>query len=210
MPVRGREGQAMNTIDTLDELEALYGAPRESSLSKVQSELTPCYQSWIEASKFLVLVTVGKDGTDGSPRGDDGPVVRIADRKTILLPDWWGNNRLDSLRNIVTDGRVSLMFMVPGSTIVVRVNGTAVVSADNALTFSFEKNGKVPKSVTVVTVGEVYFQCAKALMRSALWSEGDRSAGLPTMGDFKREITEGFDARAFDEGFPDYARERMW
>ena len=200
----------MKTIDTLEELEALYGGPGESSLSKVQSELTPCYQAWIEASKFLVLVTVGKDGTDGSPRGDDGPVVRIADSKTLLLPDWWGNNRLDSLRNIVTDGRVSLMFMVPGSTTVVRVNGAAVVSGDDALTSSFEKKGKRPKTVTVVTIGEVYFQCAKALMRSALWSEGDRSAGLPTAGDFIREFTEGFDARGYDDGYGDYAKDRMW
>jgi predicted pyridoxine 5'-phosphate oxidase superfamily flavin-nucleotide-binding protein len=115
----------MQTIDDIAALEALYDAPSNRSLAKVTPVLTPAYRRWIEASRFCILSTVGPDGTDATPRGDDGPVVRIVDDRTLWLPDWRGNNRLDALRNIVADGRVSLMFMITGNTTVVRVNGTA-------------------------------------------------------------------------------------
>lgn len=115
-------------LDKTDALDALYGAPGEASIVKVMDRLTPCYRDWIAASRFCVLTTVGPEGTDGSPRGDDGPVVLELDEKHLALPDWRGNERIDSLRNIVRDGRVSLMFMVPGSNNVVRVNGTAPMS----------------------------------------------------------------------------------
>ena len=200
----------MKTIRNVAELEALYGEAVPRSLEKVWSHLTPQYRAWIEASQFVILTTVGPEGTDGSPRGDRGPVVRIADDKTLYLPDWRGNNRLDSLRNIVVDGRVSLMFMVPGSNTVVRVNGQAVLSDDPQITGSFEQGGKHPKTVIVVTIGELYFQCAKALMRSGLWTLGDQSKTVPSAGDFVREYTEGFDAKAYDDGYADYAKDRMW
>jgi PPOX class probable FMN-dependent enzyme len=200
----------MQPIRTLAELEALYDAAVPGALAKVSPRLTPLYRQWIEASRFVVLTTVGPDGTDASPRGDDGPVVRIADERTVLLPDWRGNNRLDSLRNIVADGRVSLMFMVPGCSNVVRINGTALLTADAGLTASFARQGKAPRTVAVVTVDEVYFQCAKALMRSRLWAGEDRSGEVPSAGDFIREFTAGFDAAAYDHGYGEYARERMW
>jgi len=198
-------------IDTVEALEKHYGDVSPRSLTKVVARMTPAYRRWIERSRFVVLATVGPDGTDASPRGDDGPVVRIADEKTLLLPDWRGNNRLDSLRNIVRDGRVSLMFMVPGSNTVVRVNGTAVLSVEPAQLESFEQQGRHPATVAVVTIGEMYFQCAKALMRAGLWTRGaDDADGLPTAGDFLREQAEDFDGRAYDAGYADYARERMW
>ena len=200
----------MEIIDTIGALEGLYDAPLPSPLAKVQSGLTPKYRDWIGAARFLVLSTVGPEGTDASPRGDDGPVVRILDDTTLWLPDWRGNNRIDSLRNVVADGRVSLMFMVPGCLNVVRINGTAVLTADAAVTNSFKKGGKTPKTVIVVSVQEVYFQCAKALMRSALWSGEDRSGEVPTAGDFIREFTEGFDVEGYDAGYADYAKPRMW
>lgn len=200
----------MQPIRTLAELEALYDAAVPGALAKVSPRLTPLYRQWIEASRFVVLTTVGPEGTDASPRGDDGPVVRIADGRTVLLPDWRGNNRLDSLRNIVADGRVSLMFMVPGCSNVVRINGTALLTADAGLTASFARQGKAPRTVAVVTVDEVYFQCAKALMRSRLWAGEDRSGEVPSAGDFIREFTAGFDAAAYDHGYGEYARERMW
>ncbi|MCV6595026.1 MAG: pyridoxamine 5'-phosphate oxidase family protein [Silicimonas sp.] len=200
----------MKTIDTLTELEALYGPVSPRSVEKVRPVLSPLYRRWIGAARFVVLSTTGPDGTDGSPRGDIGPVARVEDETTLLLPDWQGNNRLDSLRNIVSDGRVSLMFMVPGALNVVRVNGRAVLTADPALTGSFEVNGKHPKTVIVVTVAEVYFQCAKALMRSELWSGGDQSEGLPSAGEFVREVSEDFDAAGYDAGYAAYARDRMW
>ncbi len=200
----------MKAVSDIAALEALYGAAAPASLDKVAGRITPLYRRWIEASRFVVLSTAGPDGTDASPRGDAGPVVRIADAATLLMPDWRGNNRLDSLRNIVRDGRVSLMFMVPGSENVVRVNGHGIVTADAAATGAFERDGRMPRTVIVVTVGEVYFQCAKAIMRSGLWTAGDESGGLPSAGDFLRESKEDFDGESYDAGYPAYAAERLW
>ncbi|TBX28674.1 pyridoxamine 5'-phosphate oxidase family protein [Nioella sediminis] len=200
----------MNRIDTIEALEALYDAPVPASLTKVATRMTPLYRQWIEAARFVVLTTVGPEGTDGSPRGDDGPVVRIVDAQTLWLPDWRGNNRIDSLRNIVRDGRVSLMFMVPGSTNVVRVNGRAVLTADPEVTGSFEQRGQHPKLVIVVTLDEMYFQCAKAIMRSGLWTRGDDSALVPSAGQFIKEQDRGFDGETYDATYPEYAKSRMW
>lgn len=199
----------MRLVEDLATLEALYDAPVPSALGKVADRLTPLYRRWIGAARFCVLASVGPDGTDATPRGDDGPVLRIVDDRTLWLPDWRGNNRLDALRNIVADGRVSLMVMVPGSVNVVRVNGRAVVTDDLAVTASFEQRGKHPKTVIVVTVAEVYFQCAKALMRSGLWARDD-SAGLPTAGQFIVEMDAGFDADGYDQGYLAEAPKRMW
>lgn len=199
----------MTPIETLAQLEALYGAPSPRSLAKVVTRLTPAYRAWIGASRFAILSTVGPEGTDATPRGDDGPVVQIADDHTLLLPDWTGNNRLDNLRNIVRDPRVSLMFLVPGSDSVVRVNGHALVTADAGYTARFEQKGRHPKTVTVVTLQEAYFQCAKALMRAGLWSRDD-TAGLPTAGDFLQEADPGFDGADHDQSYPDQAKDSLW
>ena len=200
----------MQPITDTTTLETLYPSVSPRSVTKVTQGVTPLYRKWIEASRFVILSTVGPEGTDASPRGDDGPVVRITDTRTLLLPDWMGNNRLDSLRNIVRDDRVSLMFMVPGSTNVVRVNGTAIVTADADLRASFERTGRQPATVTVVTTQELYFQCAKAIMRSRLWTSGDESKELPTAGQFLREAEEGFDAETYDASYADNAKDRMW
>lgn len=199
----------MRIVEDIAALTALYDKPVGASLAKVAQHLTPLYRQWIDRSRFCLLSTVGEGGTDASPRGDDGPVVRIIDDQTLWMPDWRGNNRLDCLRNIVTDGRVSLMFMVPGALNVVRVNGHALLSDDPALTESFSQQGKHPRSVIVITVAEVYFQCAKSLMRSGLWSRDDH-AGLPTAGDFLREQDAGFDAETYDLTYPTEAPKRMW
>ena len=129
----------MTPVRSIEELEALYDAAVPTSLSKVARKMTPLYRQWVEAAKFMVLSTVGPEGTDASPRGDDGPVVEIVDERTLLMPDWRGNNRLDSLRNIVRDERVSCMFMVPGVNNVVRINGTALVTADEDMRARFAK-----------------------------------------------------------------------
>ena len=200
----------MEYIEDLDGLARLYDAPVPNSLRKVTKIITPLYRRWIDASRFCVLTTVGPEGTDGSPRGDDGPVVRIQDETTLLMPDWRGNNRIDSLRNIVRDGRVSLMFLVAGSNNVVRVNGRAKLSADPDVTDSFEQRGKHPKCVIVITVDELYFQCAKAVMRSGLWAGRDESGGLPTAGDFLKEMVADFDGKTYDLTYPENAREKMW
>ncbi len=201
----------MKMIETMAELEAVYDAPPvKTSLDKVADRLTPLYRQWIMASRFCVLSTVGPEGTDASPRGDDGPVVAELDPRTLAMPDWRGNNRIDSLRNIVRDGRVSLMFMVPGSANVVRVNGRARLTADPAMTGRFEQRGKHPRSVILVEIGEVYFQCAKAIMRSRLWSGEDEGAAVPTAGEMVREADAGFDAEDYDAHYAERAQERMW
>jgi hypothetical protein len=200
----------MDTINSIEALEALYDAAVPAAVTKVATHVTPLYRQWIEASRFTVLSTVGPEGTDASPRGDDGPVIRIADAKTLYMADWRGNNRLDSLRNIVRDPRVSLMFMIPGCTNVVRVNGKAVLTADPALTTAFEKGGKRPKTVIVITIDELYFQCAKAIMRSKLWAAESQDVHVPTAGQFIKEMSADFDAAGYDSGYPEYAKERMW
>lgn len=200
----------MSWIATLDQLEPLFADPPEAALVKVTRRLTPAYRRWIEASRFCILSTVGPEGTDASPRGDDGPVVQVADPGTLLMPDWRGNNRVDSLRNIVRDGRVSLAFLVSGSNSVMRVNGTARLSVDPALCGRFEQGGRHPRLVVVIAVAEVYVQCARALVRSGLWARDD-SSGLPSVGDMITEITDGgIDGAEYDRNWPGRAAQTLW
>lgn len=201
----------MAFIETIEELETIYGEPGEASMVKVARQMTPLYRQWIASSKFCVLSTVGPEGTDGSPRGDEGPVVRELDPQTLAMPDWRGNNRADSLRNILRDGRVSLMFMVPGSNNVVRVNGTAKLSISADLLESFARKEGKPRSVIVVTIEEIYSQCARALIRSGTWSGVDESTGLPSVGDILREMTQGrIDGAAYDAEWAGRAASTMW
>jgi PPOX class probable FMN-dependent enzyme len=201
----------MDWITTLDDLHSHYAQPGEAATIKVTDHLTPAYRVWLDRSRFCILSTVGPEGTDGSPRGDDGPVVTILDPQTLALPDWYGNNRIDSLRNIVRDGRVSLIFLLPGATNAIRVNGTARLTADDTLRARFTRDGKRPRSVIVIRIAEVYSQCARALIRSALWTSGDQSEGLPSVGDMLREITEGrIDGQAYDADWPGRAAQTMW
>lgn len=201
----------MRFIEDIGALEALYASPPQAAIVKVARRMTPSYRRWIMASRFCVLSTVGPEGTDGSPRGDDGPAVLELDPGTLAMPDWRGNNRLDSLRNIVTDGRVSLMFLVPGSDSVVRVNGTARLTDDAALRARFDKGGRQPATVIVVSIAEIYVQCARAVMRARLWSGQDESAGLPTAGDILTEMTNGAtDGAAYDAEWPARARQNLW
>lgn len=181
----------MDWITTLDDLHSHYGIPKPPALRKVAHHLTPAYRDFIAASRFCILSTVGDEGVDGSPRGDAGPVVTVLDAQTLALPDWRGNDRIDSLRNIVRDGRVALYFMVPGSTISVRVNGQARLTADMALRAQFDRDGQNPRTVMVIRINEVYSQCARALQRSDLWTAGDLSAGLPSFGQMLEEATAG-------------------
>ncbi len=201
----------MDKIDNIAALEALYGTPGAASLRKVAAQLTPLYRKWIMASQLCILSTVGEDGTDGSPRGDDGPVVLELDPKTLALPDWRGNQRLDTLRNIVEDGRISCMFMVPGSNNVVRVNGTAWVTADPDLRARFEKKSRQPATVIIIEIAEVYSQCARALMRAKTWTGGDQSEGLPTVGEILAEVSEGAEGGAqYDADWAPRAAKTMW
>ena len=177
-------------LQTVEGLEALYGDAAPASLRKVVDRITPKYWQWISASRFCVLTTVGPAGTDGSPRGDDGPTVIALDEHTLAMPDWRGNNRLDSLRNIVEDGRVSMLFLIGGENFAVRVNGIARLSADDKLRALFEKDGHIPNTVIIVKVVEIYSQCSRALMRWGFGSQ-TRPADLPTAGDLLKEASHG-------------------
>ena len=197
-------------IDNMAALEALYGETAPAALIKVTDHLTEDYRRWIMTSKFCVFSTIGPEGTDASPRGDETPVVQELDERTLLLPDWRGNNRIDTLRNIVRDPRVSLMFMVPGSNNVIRVNGLAKLTADPAILGRFDDRGALPRSVAVITISEVYFQCARALMRSGLWSGRDESAGLPSAGDMLKAAKADFDAATYDAEWAARAKSTLW
>ena len=199
----------MDWITTLDDLQTHYGPISTAAALKVVPALTPSARAFIDRSRFCVISTVGPEGTDGSPRGDEGPVVRILDAQTLALPDWRGNQRVDSLRNIIRDGRVSLMFLIPGSTLALRVNGTARITADQALRESFTRDGRHPATVVVIAIAEVYPQCARAVHRSALWTSGDQSAGVPSIGAMLQEATDGlFDGPALDQSEDEAGRTR--
>ncbi|POF29237.1 pyridoxamine 5'-phosphate oxidase family protein [Roseibium marinum] len=202
----------MTILTSLDELHAHYGEPVEASIIKEIGHLSAAYRTIVEASPFCSLTTCGPEGLDCSPRGDDEAVVRIKDEKTLLMPDRRGNNRIDSLRNIVRDPRVSLMFMIPGWNNVLRINGTAVVSVGQELLASFEKEGKQPRSVIVITIDTAYFQCARAIMRARLWDPAVQVSkrDLPTPGSIMQEISDSFDGKTYDEAWPGRAAKSMW
>lgn len=201
----------MDWITTLDALHAQYGTPGTPAMAKVAPHITPAYRAFMDRSRFCILSTVGDEGTDGSPRGDEGPVVTVLDAQTVALPDWKGNERIDSLRNILRDGRVSLYFLVPGSTTSVRINGTARLTADAALRARFARSDVSPRTVIVIKVAEIYSQCARALQRSALWTSGDQSAGLPTVGQMMQDASNGMiDGSDYDTERATRAHLGMW
>ena len=204
----------MTIIDNLEALEALYTpAPVAASTVKVSDHITPHYRALIVASPFLALATVGPEGLDCSPRGDQPGFVRVADDKTLILPDRRGNNRIDSLRNVIRDPRVALMFLIPGSGTTFRVNGRAVISADPGLLASFAVDGKSPRTCLVVTVVEAYFQCARAIVRSGLWKAEAQidPAALPSPGAMLATISEDTVGGAeYDRAWPERAAASLW
>jgi uncharacterized protein len=203
----------MSVVATIEQLEAIYGFPGESSTVKVADRITPSYRVLIEKSPFAALATSGPDGLDCSPRGDLPGFVRIHDDKTLMLPDRRGNNRVDSLRNIVRDPRVALLLLIPGSGSTLRVNGRAHVSAEPELLASFKVEGKTPRSVIVMTVDEIYFQCARAIVRSDLWNPDKRvdPRTLPTPGQILAEMSESrVGGEQYDREWPERARQTMW
>ena len=204
----------MTTVNSIEALEALYQpAPTLASTAKEVDRLIPAYQSLIAASPFVALATSGPEGLDCSPRGDSGPVVRIVDERTLALPDRRGNNRIDSLRNIVRDPRVALLFLIPGSGTTLRVNGRAVLSTDGQLMESFAVDGKPPRCVIQITVEKVYFQCARAVIRAGLWDAARHvdTATLPTPGQVLEETSRGnIAAPAYDAEWPGRAAKSMW
>jgi len=182
-----------NLITSMDQLRALYGDPTDVSIAKEIDHVSDHYRAFIEAAPFFALATVGPEGLDCSPRGDAPGFVRVAAPKTLLVPDRRGNNRIDSLRNIMRDPRVALMFLIPGIGETIRVDGRATLSIDPELLVSFVVNGKTPQCVIVVSVEHVFYQCTKAIVRSHLWDPArhvDRKT-LPTAGTILAGVTAG-------------------
>jgi PPOX class probable FMN-dependent enzyme len=201
------------TISSLAELEALYDQPAEASLLKETDRIIPEYRAFIEAAPFAALATRGPEGLDCSPRGDASGFVRVQDEKTLLLPDRRGNNRIDSLRNIVRDPHVALLFLIPGIGETLRVNGCAVISVEPALLESFAVDGKPPKSVIAITVDAIYFQCARAILRSELWNPQKHVARerLPSAGQILAAVTANrFDGEAYDKTLPERQKSTLY
>jgi PPOX class probable FMN-dependent enzyme len=203
----------MTIIATIGQLEAIYGQPNEASTVKVADRITPQYRVLIDKSPFAALATCGPEGLDCSPRGDLPGFVRVHDETTLMMPDRRGNNRVDSLRNIVRDPRIALLFLIPGSGSTLRVNGRARVSADADLLASFKVDGKAPRTVIVMAVDEIYFQCARAIVRSDLWNPDRRvdPKSLPTPGQILAEMSENrVGGEDYDQAWPERARQTMW
>jgi hypothetical protein len=180
-------------VTSLDQLKGIYGDVAPGSLAKETDRITEPYRKLIEAAPFCALASVGANGLDCSPRGDPAGFVRVEDEHTILIPDRRGNNRIDTLRNILQDPRVALLFLIPGCNETIRVTGRASISIDPALTQQFLMEGKAPRSVMVVKVEQVFYQCAKAIVRSKLWDASrhvDRKT-LPTPGVILADLTQG-------------------
>jgi PPOX class probable FMN-dependent enzyme len=203
----------MTIVATIEQLEAIYGHPNEASTVKVADWITPQYRILIDKSPFVALATSGPEGLDCSPRGDLPGFVRIHDEKTLMMPDRRGNNRCDSLRNIVRDPKIALLFLIPGSGSTLRVNGRAQVSAETDLLASFGVGGKAPRTVIVMTVDEIYFQCARAIVRSELWNPQKYvdPTSLPTPGQILAEMSESrVGGLEYDREWPERARQSLW
>jgi uncharacterized protein len=200
-------------IRTLEQLQALYGSPVEASITKEVNYLTPEYRALIEASPFAVLATSGPEGLDCSPRGDQPGFVRVVSDRQLMMPDRRGNNRTDSLRNIIRDPRVALLFMIPGSSTTLRVNGRAHLEDNSELLASFAVDGKSPRSVIVMAIDSVYFQCARAILRADLWNPDAHVAPtcLPTPGQILAALSENrLGGEEYDRAWPERARQSMW
>ncbi len=202
-----------HVISTVAELEALFGPVGEASLRKEVPTLHPHYQAMIQASPFVALATAGPDGLDVSPRGDPAGFVHVQDERTLLLPERRGNNRVDSLRNILADPRVALLFLIPGVGETLRVNGRATISVDPALLERFAMSGQLPKCVLVIDVETALFQCARAIVRSNLWQPvpADAARPVPTPGEILEALTQAsIDGATYDRDLPERQRTTLY
>ena len=198
-------------ITTIEQLEALYGAPAGASVAKEIDRLSAGYRALIEAAPYVVTATCGPEGLDCSPKGDAPGFVRILDDRTLAIPDRRGNNRLDGFRNIVRDPRVALLFLIPGVGETLRVNGRAAISIDPELTASFAVDGKAPRCVLIVSIESVYFHCSKAAVRAKLWEHKIDRKSLPSTGAIIAELTAGkLGGEAYDRAMPERVKAELY
>jgi PPOX class probable FMN-dependent enzyme len=211
--VVSRLARPSDAITTVEALEAIYDVSSAVVSEKETRVITPLQARYIEEAPLVMLATSGPGGLDCSPRGDPAGFVRIVDERTLRLPDRRGNNRLDSLRNIVHDPRVGLLFVIPGLGTTLRVNGTAVLRTDPELLTSFAIKGQLPRTVLEIAVEAAYTQCPKAFIRGRVWdSQAFRHPEeLPTVGAIMQQITEGrFDGDAYDAAYPERIRQTIY
>lgn len=200
-------------ITTDAQLDALYGAPVATALIKEIDYISDHYRAYIEKSPFVIVATSGPGGIDCSPRGDPPGFVRVVDRHTVLLPDRRGNNRIDGLRNLLHDPRISLLFLIPGIGVTMRINGRAEIVTEPDLLASFAMQGKEPRSVIKVTVERIYAQCPKALARSKLWDAEAQipRSDLPSIGRILKALTDGaFDGASYDAGYAEHLKKTIY
>ncbi|NYT86835.1 pyridoxamine 5'-phosphate oxidase family protein [Pollutimonas harenae] len=200
-------------ITDLQALEALYGSPASASLKKEVDYIHRYYRKLVEASPFVVLATNGPDGLDASPRGDPTGFVRVCDEETLLLADRRGNNRIDSLRNIIHDPRVALLFLIPGVGETLRINGEATISTDPTLLEQFSLQGKLPSTVLIIKAKKVFFQCSRAILRSRLWDPAlhVERASLPSTGTILETLSNAeIDGNKYDADLPERVQKTMY
>lgn len=209
----------LESITTVEQLEQAYPNARRGpevpagAWDKVTTIITPLQRKFIEASPFVVMSTTGSDGPDSSPRGDPAGFARVVDETTVLMPDRRGNNRLDSLRNMVENGGIGLLFLIPGINVTMRLNGTARLITDVPLRESFAMGDKIPATVIEVKVHEVYTQCPKALVRSKLWDPNGFQTHdtVPTVGQIMEEVTKGgIDGVSYDDAYPERMKNTIY
>ena len=200
-------------ITTVEQLEALYGTPSGPAVAKEVERLTRGYRAMIEAAPFAVIATVGPEGVDCSPKGDPAGFIRVIDDTTLAIPDRPGNNRLDGMRNVLRDPRISVLFLIPGVGETLRVIGRASISVDPELMAGFAVNGKLPRSVMVVKIERVFFHCSKAIVRSKLWDEATKIARtqLPSTGDIIAEVSGGtLGGAEYDRAAPERIQKMLY
>ena len=201
------------TVTSVEQLERIYGTPHERALWKEIPFLNEDYQAFVKASPLIVLASVGEGGTDCSPKGDFPGFVTILDERTLAIPDRPGNNRIDNLRNILADNRVSLLFFIPGVGETLRVNGRAEITVDPECLALFAVKGKLPRTVIIVRIDAAYFHCSKALVRSDLWNPEkhvERSS-LPSPGSIHKRLSGGaFDQATYDKELPERTKAGLY
>jgi len=190
-----------HSITTVDQLETLYGKPSPTALKKESTHLTDAYKAWLDKAAFFAFASTGDKGLDCSPRGDKrGGAFKVLDDKTLAIPDRRGNNRLDTLRNIVTNPKVAILFLIPGINEALRINGRAEITTEPSLLAQFDIKGHPPTSVVKVNIDAVYFQCARAIMRSSLWDTDTqlKPGDVPSAGEMTKSVDPDFDSEAYD------------
>ena len=204
----------MHFITTRDELRRVYKPASENSLRKELKALDGHSVSFIGRSPFVLIGTSdGKGHADVTPKGDRPGFVAVLDNRTIAIPDRPGNNRLDTLENLLVEPSIGLLFLIPGMDETLRINGKAKITADDALRARFEVDGKLPQAVILVEVEAAYMHCAKAFMRSQLWhpETWPERNSMPTLGQMlKDQLALDQSAEAMDTWLDDAYAKSMW